>query len=409
MFDKNKFALILKSINDTYNSQRDFSQKSEINRTYLSQYMNMKLDEPPTPKLLEKLAEASNGVTNYDELMTVCGYKEENIESIVYNIYKRLIDLAKKINRHHDNDLYEVESAIEHFQEYVPDLIQSVEQKGSSKIYLTDYYKKDYFLEDYNLVCSFLFLYESFLKCLEKENLIALINYTYSNYFDLEEIYTKIYSLERLELLSFTSQTTTINSEQTIKLLNYTKDFLKSLNLAYLSDYDSNTLTEIFKSKVKMLKTNQQKSSKISNSIDISIFQNNNKYYNIPIYGQIAAGLPNWAEECLEGYLPIDPNMMNIINPEECFFLRVNGESMNMVIRNGAYALIRKQDIVENGEIAAVLVNGDCATIKKFTQHGEVIVLEPMSDNPNFQTQIYDKNTTIKILGKYIGKFEINN
>ena len=134
-----------------------------------------------------------------------------------------------------------------------------------------------------------------------------------------------------------------------------------------------------------------------------------NTYYNIPVYGQISAGLPNWAEECLEGYLPIDPNMMNIVNPEDCFFLRVNGESMNKVIRNGAYALIRKQDIVENGEIAAVLVNGDSATIKKFTQHGEVVVLEPMSDNPNFQTQIYDKNTTIKILGKYIGKFEINN
>lgn len=132
-------------------------------------------------------------------------------------------------------------------------------------------------------------------------------------------------------------------------------------------------------------------------------------YYNCPVYGQISAGLPNWAEECLEGYLPIDPNLMNIINPEECFFLRVNGESMNKVIRNGAYALIRKQDIVENGEIAAILVNGDNATIKKFTKQGDLVVLEPMSDDNNFQVQIYDKSTSIKILGKYIGKFEINN
>lgn len=135
----------------------------------------------------------------------------------------------------------------------------------------------------------------------------------------------------------------------------------------------------------------------------------NNQYFMAPVYGQISAGLPNWAEECLEGYLPIDPNLMNIINPEECFFLRVNGESMNKVIRNGAYALIRKQDIVENGEIAAILVNGDNATIKKFTKQGDLIVLEPMSDDNKFQVQIYDKNTSIKILGKYIGKFEINN
>lgn len=134
-----------------------------------------------------------------------------------------------------------------------------------------------------------------------------------------------------------------------------------------------------------------------------------NQFYMCPVYGNISAGQPNWAEECLEGYLPIDPNIMNIINPEECFFLRVNGESMNKLIRNGAYALIRKQDVVENGEIAAVLVNGYDATLKKFTQHNDVIVLEPMSNDPSFQTQIYDKNTEIKILGKYIGKFEINN
>ena len=81
---------------------------------------------------------------------------------------------------------------------------------------------------------------------------------------------------------------------------------------------------------------------------------------------------------------------------------------MNKVIRNGAYALIHKQDIVENGEIAVVLVNGYEATLKKFTKHGDVIVLEPMSDDNTFQTQIYNKDTHIHILGKYIGKFEIN-
>lgn len=133
------------------------------------------------------------------------------------------------------------------------------------------------------------------------------------------------------------------------------------------------------------------------------------QYYNCPVYGQISAGQPNWTEECLEGYLPIDPNLMNIVDPEECFFLRVNGESMNKLIRNGAYALIRKQDIVENGEIAVVLVNGFDATLKKFTRQNDLIILEPMSNDPNFTTQVYAKDTEIKILGKYIGKFEMNS
>ena len=127
-----------------------------------------------------------------------------------------------------------------------------------------------------------------------------------------------------------------------------------------------------------------------------------------PVYGQISAGQPNWAEECIEGRLPIDPELMGIVNPEEHFFLRVNGESMNNIVKNGAFALIHKQDMVEDGEIAVVLVNGYDATLKRFTKKGDVVVLEPDSSDPSFKTQIYDKTTPIKILGKYVGKMEIN-
>lgn len=131
-------------------------------------------------------------------------------------------------------------------------------------------------------------------------------------------------------------------------------------------------------------------------------------FYMCPVYGRISAGQPNWAEECIEGRIPIDTNLMNIVNPEECFFLRVNGESMNKIVNNGGYALIRKTDWVEDGEIAVVLVNGDNATLKKFSKQGDLVVLEPMSNDESIKVQIYDKNTPIKILGKYIGKFEMN-
>lgn len=134
----------------------------------------------------------------------------------------------------------------------------------------------------------------------------------------------------------------------------------------------------------------------------------NIQYYMCPVYGQISAGQPNWAEECLEGKIPIDPDLMGIINPEEYFFLRVNGESMNKIINNGAFALIHKQDIVDDGEIAVVLVNGYDATLKKFTKQGNMVILEPQSTDESFKTQVYDKNTPIKILGKYAGKMEIN-
>lgn len=131
------------------------------------------------------------------------------------------------------------------------------------------------------------------------------------------------------------------------------------------------------------------------------------RYYMCPVYGRIAAGQPNWAEECIEGRIPLDPDLMNITNPEECFFLRVNGESMNKEIKNGAYALIRKTDFVKNGEIAVVLVNGYDATLKKFSKQNDLIILEPMSTDPSFTTQVYGKDTEIKVIGKYIGKMEM--
>lgn len=173
-------------------------------------------------------------------------------------------------------------------------------------------------------------------------------------------------------------------------------------------DENVNKLINIIKS---LDKNNIIHDSIKKNKIDNKTFSTNTQYYMCPVYGQISAGQPNWAEECIEGRIPIAPNLMNIVNPEEHFFLRVNGESMNEVVKNGAYALIHKQDIVDDGEIAVVLVNGYNATLKKFSKQGDFVILEPMStvtDDPEIKTQIYDKNTSIKILGKYVGKFEIN-
>lgn len=74
MFNKEKFSNILSKINDTYSSMTEFAQKADFDRTYISKYINMKLDNPPTPKILGKIAEASNGITSYYELMSICDY-----------------------------------------------------------------------------------------------------------------------------------------------------------------------------------------------------------------------------------------------------------------------------------------------------------------------------------------------
>ena len=210
-----------------------------------------------------------------------------------------------------------------------------------------------------------------------------------------------------------TSQTKEYNVLLTI--LSYVSDYISNIHLPN----NKTTIDPITKKNfekelekayrpAKRLLLSLDKSKIIHNYNNSTNVSYNKKYYMCPVYGQISAGQPNWAEECIEGQLPIDPELMGILNPEEHFFLRVNGESMNNVVKNGAFALIHKQDMVEDGEIAVVLVNGYDATLKRFTKKGDVVVLEPDSSDASFKTQIYDKSTPIKILGKYVGKMEIN-
>lgn len=76
MFDKKAFSEILKKIYSSYKNQREFANALNFNRAHLFEYMNGKVDSPPKPQSLEKIAEGSNGITTYDELMEICGYKK---------------------------------------------------------------------------------------------------------------------------------------------------------------------------------------------------------------------------------------------------------------------------------------------------------------------------------------------
>lgn len=123
--------------------------------------------------------------------------------------------------------------------------------------------------------------------------------------------------------------------------------------------------------------------------------------------GQISAGQPNWEEENIKGRIPLDTSLMGIVNPKEHFFLQVNEESMNKIVKNGAFALIHKQDNIDNEEIAVIIVGTSNAILRKIIKQDNLIILMPESEDKSFETKAYDKSS-VKILGKYIGKMEIN-
>lgn len=121
--------------------------------------------------------------------------------------------------------------------------------------------------------------------------------------------------------------------------------------------------------------------------------------HKIPILGYIAAGLPLYADEHIEGYTLTEHN-----GGAEYFALRVSGDSMSAAnIPDSSLLVVRRQEAVENGEIAVVRVNEDNATVKRFKRDGNIIQLIPQSYNPEHQIQIYDlKKDKIDVVGKVV-------
>lgn len=74
MFFKETFSKVLSDINSTYSTMTDFANVAKLDRSYISKYINQKLKNPPTPKQLEKIANASNNIITYEQLMRICGY-----------------------------------------------------------------------------------------------------------------------------------------------------------------------------------------------------------------------------------------------------------------------------------------------------------------------------------------------
>ena len=96
----------------------------------------------------------------------------------------------------------------------------------------------------------------------------------------------------------------------------------------------------------------------------------------VPIVGNVAAGSPILAEECIEDYLTFDTGG----RAGEYFALRVRGESMlNAGILPGDLVVVRRQQVASNGEIVVAMID-DEATVKRFSRRNGHIWLLPEND-----------------------------
>lgn len=255
-FDKENFSKILIKIKDSYSSLNQMAEKTEVTSAYLSKLIRLMYDNAPSPEILKKIANHSNGLTSYEELMKVCGYIENDYSDLKTELEKELYEFDLTEDEYHDaincfmNDSKQIQGLA-----FVLRFAPNFEDKEIDK---------------------------------ERKVLMTIMKYV------LEFIPDDLEMPNTKEIVTNRKKREEAESE-------FYEKFDKALRPA------KKMLLSLDKSKI------------IHNNNNIS-----GKFHMCPVYGKISAGIPNWAEECLEGYLPIDPNLFGILDPEECFFLKVN-------------------------------------------------------------------------------------
>lgn len=130
--------------------------------------------------------------------------------------------------------------------------------------------------------------------------------------------------------------------------------------------------------------------------------ENNSQGVRIPVLGRIVAGIPLEAIEEIEDYEEIPRKMAA---SGEFFALRIKGRSMEPRLTEGDIVIVRKQEDVDSGDTAIVLVNGDEATVKqiKKTETGIMLIgFNVEVYQPHFYSNEQIEALPVRIIGKVV-------
>lgn len=121
----------------------------------------------------------------------------------------------------------------------------------------------------------------------------------------------------------------------------------------------------------------------------------------IPVLGSVVAGIPI---EAIEEIIDYEEISEQLAKTGEFFALQIKGDSMEPRMYDGDVVIVKKQEEVNSGDVAIVLVNGDEATVKRVKIDDNGIMMIPFNSKytPWFYTAEECESLPVRILGKVV-------
>ena len=184
--------------------------------------------------------------------------------------------------------------------------------------------------------------------------------------------------------------------------LNQTEFAQKTgINRSVLNRIEQNTRpvrTDELASMAKVLNVTMDKLAGLSPDLPSGIYNFNESNY-IPVIGSVRCGVGGLAYEYIDEYITIDDKY----RPDEIVAFRAVGDSMDGdEIHDGNICLVRRQDDVESGDIAVVVIDGEEGTLKRVRKQQGVIILE--ASNPAYPPRVFvgEDANKVRIVGRVI-------
>lgn len=169
---------------------------------------------------------------------------------------------------------------------------------------------------------------------------------------------------------------------------------LVNISKQSLYKYENNIITNIPSDKIEMIAKKLDTTPAILMGWESNVSAlPNDKIFMRPLYNSVAAGIGAVADNTILTYIPTF--ISNSMEKDMYIWVNVQGDSMSPLIDDGSKILIKKQDSVDSGQIAVVLIDGEEAVVKKVEYGTDYVTL--ISINPYYPPRCFEGKEVLRL------------